>query len=54
LARKKGAIWRALPCIRLIAPINSSDRLLAYLWDEMTLTLFAIGPHENLYRDLKR
>ncbi len=28
--------------------------LLAYLWDETTRTLLAVGPHENFYRDLKR
>ncbi|MFU8789179.1 MAG: type II toxin-antitoxin system RelE/ParE family toxin [Methylobacter sp.] len=28
--------------------------LLAYLPSETTLTLLAIGPHENFYRDLKR
>lgn len=28
--------------------------LLAYLWDETTRVLLAIGPHENFYRDLKR
>lgn len=27
--------------------------LLAYLWDETTRTLLAVGPHENFYRDLK-
>ncbi len=28
--------------------------LLAYLWNETTRTLLAVGPHENFYRDLKR
>lgn len=28
--------------------------LLAYLWDETTRVLLAVGPHENFYRDLKR
>ena len=28
--------------------------LLAYLWDQKTRTLLALGVHENFYRDLKR
>ena len=28
--------------------------LLAYLWDEKSRTLIALGIHENFYRDLKR
>lgn len=32
----------------------SQQFLLAYLWDETTRTLLAVGPHENFYRDLKR
>ena len=28
--------------------------LLAYLWDEKSRTLLALGVHENFYRDFKR
>jgi mRNA-degrading endonuclease RelE of RelBE toxin-antitoxin system len=28
--------------------------LLAYLWDEKSRTLIALGVHENFYRDLKK
>ncbi len=28
--------------------------LLAYLFDEESLTLLMVGPHENFYRDLKK
>jgi hypothetical protein len=28
--------------------------LLAYLWDEESRTLIALGVHENFYRDLKK
>ena len=34
--------------------INSQLYLLAYSFDETSLTLLSLGVHENFYRDLKR
>lgn len=32
----------------------SQQNLLAYLWDEESRTLIALGVHENFYRDLTK
>jgi len=32
----------------------NQQNLLAYLWDEKSRTLIALGVHENFYRDLKK
>jgi mRNA interferase RelE/StbE len=34
--------------------IANQQYLLAYLWDEKSRTLIALGVHENFYRDLKK
>ena len=34
--------------------IVNQQYLLAYLWDEKSRTLIALGVHENFYRDLKK
>jgi len=34
--------------------ISNQTYLIAYQFDETTLTLLSIGTHENFYRDLKR
>jgi mRNA interferase RelE/StbE len=34
--------------------IVNQQFLLAYLWDEKSRILIALGTHENFYRDLKR
>lgn len=35
-------------------PIVKQQYLLAYIWDEKSRTLIALGVHENFYRDIKR
>lgn len=35
-------------------PMVNQQNLLAYMWDEESRTLIALGVHENFYRDISK